>query len=257
MTFIEQVVEDESQMEGIPQDCSRIMNWHLHLDARDLVILMGYVSHPFLVGIHPRNLDGIFLQMHGCNLGESSSGAPILSMKGKAIGMYVGSSSDSDALDFKHSGFTIELFSQNQKGRNSLKNMLWSCLKGIKAKRRVNSSKISYTPDMCDDKSKEAVKNFNHEEYNNFFKSFNSEVAMRVRVSQKHKERNSLKNMLWSCLKEIKAKRREPIFQRSPAEQKSWCAGGEDSLDRPVKEVRGSLVWLEGLAAERICQLHE
>ncbi|KAK1387338.1 hypothetical protein POM88_015516 [Heracleum sosnowskyi] len=89
--------------------------------------------------------------------------------------------------------------------------------------------------------SEEAVKNFNHEEYNNFFKSFNSEVAMRVRVSQKHKERNSLKNMLWSCLKEIKAKRREPIFQRSPAELKSWCSGGEDSLDRPVKEVRGSV----------------
>lgn len=62
----------------------------------------GYVSHPFLVGNHPRNLDGIFFQMHGCNWGESSWGAPILSMKGKAIGMYVGSSSDSDALNVKH-----------------------------------------------------------------------------------------------------------------------------------------------------------
>ncbi|XP_042492460.1 probable beta-1,4-xylosyltransferase IRX9H isoform X2 [Macadamia integrifolia] len=35
--FIEQVVEDESQMEGLGKDCSRIMVWHLHLEA----------SHPF------------------------------------------------------------------------------------------------------------------------------------------------------------------------------------------------------------------
>ncbi|KAL5558689.1 hypothetical protein UlMin_034900 [Ulmus minor] len=32
-TFIEQIVEDESQMEGIGQDCSRIMVWHLHLES--------------------------------------------------------------------------------------------------------------------------------------------------------------------------------------------------------------------------------
>ncbi|KAK6940303.1 Glycosyl transferase, family 43 [Dillenia turbinata] len=36
-TFIEQVVEDESQMEGIPHGCSNIMNWHLHLEAHRLV----------------------------------------------------------------------------------------------------------------------------------------------------------------------------------------------------------------------------
>lgn len=36
-TFIEQVVEDENQMEGIPHSCSRIMNWHLHLEAHQLV----------------------------------------------------------------------------------------------------------------------------------------------------------------------------------------------------------------------------
>lgn len=35
-TFIEQVVEDESQMEGTPPGCSRIMNWHLHLEAHEL-----------------------------------------------------------------------------------------------------------------------------------------------------------------------------------------------------------------------------
>ncbi|KAL3505003.1 hypothetical protein ACH5RR_034844 [Cinchona calisaya] len=34
--FIEQVVEDESQMEGIPNSCSRIMNWHLNLEAHEL-----------------------------------------------------------------------------------------------------------------------------------------------------------------------------------------------------------------------------
>lgn len=32
-TFIEQVVEDESQMECLPQDCSRIMVWDLHLES--------------------------------------------------------------------------------------------------------------------------------------------------------------------------------------------------------------------------------
>ncbi|CAN0838750.1 Probable beta-1,4-xylosyltransferase IRX9H [Linum grandiflorum] len=32
-TFIEQVLEDESQMEGIPWGCSKILNWHLHIDV--------------------------------------------------------------------------------------------------------------------------------------------------------------------------------------------------------------------------------
>ncbi|KAI7988616.1 putative beta-1,4-xylosyltransferase IRX9H [Camellia lanceoleosa] len=32
-TFIEQVVEDESQMECLPQNCSRIMVWHLHIES--------------------------------------------------------------------------------------------------------------------------------------------------------------------------------------------------------------------------------
>ncbi|KAM0932200.1 putative 1,4-beta-D-xylan synthase [Dioscorea sansibarensis] len=35
-TFIEQVVEDEDQMAGLPYGCSKIMNWHIHLDAKDL-----------------------------------------------------------------------------------------------------------------------------------------------------------------------------------------------------------------------------
>ena len=35
-TFIEQLVEDESQMEGTPFGCSKIMNWHLHLEAGEV-----------------------------------------------------------------------------------------------------------------------------------------------------------------------------------------------------------------------------
>ena len=42
-TFIEQVLEDESQMEGIPPGCSRIMNWHLHLDIGNLVYPKGWL----------------------------------------------------------------------------------------------------------------------------------------------------------------------------------------------------------------------
>ncbi|KAA8538230.1 hypothetical protein F0562_027947 [Nyssa sinensis] len=41
-TFIEQVVEDESQMEGTPPGCSKIMNWHLHLEALKLVYPRGW-----------------------------------------------------------------------------------------------------------------------------------------------------------------------------------------------------------------------
>ncbi|XP_077219029.1 putative beta-1,4-xylosyltransferase IRX9H [Tasmannia lanceolata] len=40
-TFIEQVVEDESQMEGLPKDCLRIMVWHLHLEAPQLSYPQG------------------------------------------------------------------------------------------------------------------------------------------------------------------------------------------------------------------------
>lgn len=42
-TFIEQVVEDESQMEGTPPGCSRIMNWHLHLEGRHFVYPRGWL----------------------------------------------------------------------------------------------------------------------------------------------------------------------------------------------------------------------
>ncbi|OVA07330.1 Glycosyl transferase [Macleaya cordata] len=42
-TFIEQLVEDESRMEGILQGCSRVMNWHLHLEARNLGYPRGWL----------------------------------------------------------------------------------------------------------------------------------------------------------------------------------------------------------------------
>ncbi|CAF1709438.1 BnaC03g58000D [Brassica napus] len=42
-TFMEQVVADESDMEGVPPACSRILNWHLHLDALDVPYPQGWV----------------------------------------------------------------------------------------------------------------------------------------------------------------------------------------------------------------------
>ncbi|KAL0816230.1 hypothetical protein Bca101_072674 [Brassica carinata] len=42
-TFIETVVADESDMEGVPPACSRILNWHLHLAALDVPYPQGWV----------------------------------------------------------------------------------------------------------------------------------------------------------------------------------------------------------------------
>ncbi|CAH2034073.1 unnamed protein product, partial [Thlaspi arvense] len=50
-TFIEQVVADESEMEGVPPFCSRILNWHLHLDARDVPYPQGWLI--------PNNLEAL------------------------------------------------------------------------------------------------------------------------------------------------------------------------------------------------------
>ncbi|KAM6575012.1 probable beta-1,4-xylosyltransferase IRX9H [Cannabis sativa] len=47
-TFLEQVVEDESQMEGTPMGCSRIMNWHLHLEAHGHVYPRGWLLQKYL-----------------------------------------------------------------------------------------------------------------------------------------------------------------------------------------------------------------
>ncbi|KAL8226316.1 hypothetical protein R6Q57_016148 [Mikania cordata] len=42
-TFIQQLVEDESQMEPTPLGCSKIMNWHLHLEAHELGYPKGWL----------------------------------------------------------------------------------------------------------------------------------------------------------------------------------------------------------------------
>ncbi|KAL2457214.1 putative beta-1 [Forsythia ovata] len=52
-TFIEQVIEDESQMEGIPPGCHRIMNWHLHLEAREHVYPKGWTLQKNLDAVLP------------------------------------------------------------------------------------------------------------------------------------------------------------------------------------------------------------
>ncbi|KAJ7958866.1 Glycosyltransferase [Quillaja saponaria] len=51
-TFIEQLVEDESQMEGSPPSCSKIMNWHLHLEAHNHNYPKGWLLQ--------KNLDAVF-----------------------------------------------------------------------------------------------------------------------------------------------------------------------------------------------------
>lgn len=42
-TFIQQIVEDESQMEGTPAGCATIMNWHLHLHTQRLEYPKGWL----------------------------------------------------------------------------------------------------------------------------------------------------------------------------------------------------------------------
>lgn len=52
-TFIEQLVADESQMEGVPGGCDRILNWHLHLDAHGFGYPRGWFLENNLVAIEP------------------------------------------------------------------------------------------------------------------------------------------------------------------------------------------------------------
>lgn len=52
-TFIEQVVEDESQMEAVPYTCLRIMNWHFHLDAQGLYYPKGWLVEKNLDAVLP------------------------------------------------------------------------------------------------------------------------------------------------------------------------------------------------------------
>lgn len=41
-TFVEALVEDESQMEGVPADCSQIMNWHVPFGSENLAYPKGW-----------------------------------------------------------------------------------------------------------------------------------------------------------------------------------------------------------------------
>ncbi|GKD82862.1 probable beta-1,4-xylosyltransferase IRX9H [Tanacetum coccineum] len=52
-TFIEQLVEDESQMEATPCGCSKIMNWHLHLEAHGLAYPRGWLLQKNLDAVLP------------------------------------------------------------------------------------------------------------------------------------------------------------------------------------------------------------
>ncbi|XP_064989878.1 probable beta-1,4-xylosyltransferase IRX9H isoform X1 [Musa acuminata AAA Group] len=53
--FIEQIVEDEGQLEGLPNDCSRIMNWRLQLESRSLVYPRGWQISENLNTVVPLN----------------------------------------------------------------------------------------------------------------------------------------------------------------------------------------------------------
>ncbi|CAL9780596.1 unnamed protein product [Musa acuminata subsp. burmannicoides] len=53
--FIEQIVEDEGQLEGLPNDCSRIMNWRLQLESRSLVYPRGWQISKNLNTVVPLN----------------------------------------------------------------------------------------------------------------------------------------------------------------------------------------------------------
>ncbi|XP_074286952.1 putative beta-1,4-xylosyltransferase IRX9H [Silene latifolia] len=49
--LLEQVIAEESQMEGIPDSCGKIMNWHLHLDAHGAKYPRGWMLQ--------KNLDAV------------------------------------------------------------------------------------------------------------------------------------------------------------------------------------------------------
>ncbi|CAL5205294.1 unnamed protein product [Lathyrus oleraceus] len=52
-TFIEQLVEDERQMEGLSAGCKKIMNWHLHLDVHNVVYPKGWMLEKNLDAVIP------------------------------------------------------------------------------------------------------------------------------------------------------------------------------------------------------------
>ncbi|KAK8938080.1 putative glucuronosyltransferase [Platanthera guangdongensis] len=51
--FVEQLVEDESQMEGLSENCSRILVWHLHLEAPQLLYPSGWLFERNLENLIP------------------------------------------------------------------------------------------------------------------------------------------------------------------------------------------------------------
>lgn len=53
LTFIEQVVEDEGQMEGTPAGCAKIMKRHLHLEAQKTFYPKGWLLQKNLVAALP------------------------------------------------------------------------------------------------------------------------------------------------------------------------------------------------------------
>ncbi|XP_039122843.1 probable beta-1,4-xylosyltransferase IRX9H [Dioscorea cayenensis subsp. rotundata] len=42
-TLVEQLVEDESQMQGLPSNCSKIMVWHAHMEAPEIFYSPGWL----------------------------------------------------------------------------------------------------------------------------------------------------------------------------------------------------------------------
>ncbi|PKU84214.1 putative glucuronosyltransferase [Dendrobium catenatum] len=51
--FVEQLVEDESQMEGLAHNCSRILVWHLHFEANELLYPNGWLNQRNLEALIP------------------------------------------------------------------------------------------------------------------------------------------------------------------------------------------------------------
>lgn len=47
-TLIEQIVEDESQMEGLLHNCSRVMVWHLHVDPSSYFYPQSWFTKSYL-----------------------------------------------------------------------------------------------------------------------------------------------------------------------------------------------------------------
>ncbi|XP_020594891.1 probable beta-1,4-xylosyltransferase IRX9H, partial [Phalaenopsis equestris] len=49
--FVEQLVEDESQMEGLAENCSKVLVWNVHFEANELLYPNGWLV--------PRNLEAL------------------------------------------------------------------------------------------------------------------------------------------------------------------------------------------------------